>query len=697
MPLRHRHRPRPIVFVLESRTLLSDVTVLSATELDFRNLSISYQVAPSDLTSLSVNVYRSADPVLDPATDALVGEQALTGPDVAAGRHDGVAIRLATPLASGALPLSPDPARPYVFAAVTGPDGALSTASFRKYVIGVVTHGYTPPDESSTELPAWVTQMATTLGGDKYDHVVAFNWVAQSMLLSPGQATGAGVTLARQVEQFLAMPGNVAAGAVVDLHFIGHSRGTVVINQAFTSLQQELPADSPARAGYWRETFLDPHPAHAKDVVPFSVTSGSVGKAALALGNLVQEATQDPYPLMVPSNVSEVQDYYERSPTSYAPDFSAEGIISPNGTLPPEGIVLAAGAATQVRTLDLTTPGIVHDGVHIWYQANVAPRLATSLGFVDGPVDAPVFASAYNLEALAGFTLPHLVGSITTLNPNSVAGNLKATIDWGDGQTSAGSIHGSALTGFFVTGSHDYAKAGDYATTLSIIDVGGSTASAAGTATVHGFSTIAEGSAAGTPALVTLRRSDTGAVLSSFAPYDPSYTGGVRVATGDVDGDGTADVITAPAAASSRLPVRIFSGRDGHLIRSFSPFGVRSRGPGSLAGGDVDGDGKADVIVGRAGVLRILSGATGSILVDLRVPLSARAGSGGLVVRDTNGDGLADVVTRRAATGPIRVSDSYTRLERSTALELARVRRQQRNSILRTAALASIHHSSRKA
>lgn len=51
----------------------------------------------------------------------------------------------------------------------------------------------------------------------------------------------------------------------------------------------------------------------------------------------------------------------------------------------------------------------------------------------------------------------------------------------------------------------------------------------------------------------------SGALLGSFLAYDPQFTGGVRVAAGDLDGDGSADIghrtrqqaVTSIADASS--------------------------------------------------------------------------------------------------------------------------------------------------
>jgi hypothetical protein len=51
----------------------------------------------------------------------------------------------------------------------------------------------------------------------------------------------------------------------------------------------------------------------------------------------------------------------------------------------------------------------------------------------------------------------------------------------------------------------------------------------------------------------------TGKPLFGFFAYDPQFTGGVRVSAADVNGDGVADVITAPGPGSGPH-VRIFDG-----------------------------------------------------------------------------------------------------------------------------------------
>jgi VCBS repeat-containing protein len=96
------------------------------------------------------------------------------------------------------------------------------------------------------------------------------------------------------------------------------------------------------------------------------------------------------------------------------------------------------------------------------------------------------------------------------------------------------------------------------------------------------------------------------AILASYFAYDPSFRGGVKVATGDVNSDGYFDIITSagPGGASH---VKVFSGRKlieggsnapGVLLASFFAFDPNFRGGATIAAGDLNGDGYDDIIVG---------------------------------------------------------------------------------------------------
>jgi fibronectin-binding autotransporter adhesin len=88
----------------------------------------------------------------------------------------------------------------------------------------------------------------------------------------------------------------------------------------------------------------------------------------------------------------------------------------------------------------------------------------------------------------------------------------------------------------------------------------------------------------------------TGQEIHTFMAYDLEFTGGVTVASADFDGDGIADIITG---TMSGVPhVKIFSGKDLSLLKSEFPFGIVFNGGVNVAAGDLDGDGKAEVILG---------------------------------------------------------------------------------------------------
>jgi hypothetical protein len=69
-----------------------------------------------------------------------------------------------------------------------------------------------------------------------------------------------------------------------------------------------------------------------------------------------------------------------------------------------------------------------------------------------------------------------VVASFSDADPGGTVSDYSATIEWGDGTTSAGTV-GTSGSGFTVSGSHTYQEDGNYPVVVHIGDVGGSTTS----------------------------------------------------------------------------------------------------------------------------------------------------------------------------------------------------------------------------
>lgn len=143
--------------------------------------------------------------------------------------------------------------------------------------------------------------------------------------------------------------------------------------------------------------------------------------------------------------------------------------------------------------------------------------------------------------------------------------------------------------------------------------------------------------------------------LRSPSP-EPGGAFGIAVAgLGDVDGDGVADfAVGAPEEDSGR--VYVFSGADGGLVQTLDGgLGAVAFGYAIADGGDVDGDGSADVLVGdykrfkngfSVGGAQVLSGDTGEVLrtlTPLTVENNLHYGRAVAAGQDLTGDGVPDV------------------------------------------------------
>jgi len=173
----------------------------------------------------------------------------------------------------------------------------------------------------------------------------------------------------------------------------------------------------------------------------------------------------------------------------------------------------------------------------------------------------------------------------------------------------------------------------------------------------------------GAPHVKVIRGSD-GAELLSFYAYDPSFSGGVFVAAGDVNGDGIPDIVTGTGAGSGPH-VRAFDGRTGAELLSFFAYDPSFRGGVRVAVGDIDGDGRNDIVTTPEFGAPHVKAFGGPGLREIRSFFaydSAFLGGVSLAVADVDSDGFGDILTGIAANGPshTKLFDGRTGAERAS-------------------------------
>ena len=173
-----------------------------------------------------------------------------------------------------------------------------------------------------------------------------------------------------------------------------------------------------------------------------------------------------------------------------------------------------------------------------------------------------------------------------------------------------------------------------------------------------GFSDVIVGSGLNARPHVKAFSGSNGIAIRSFFAYAANFAGGVRVATGDVDGDGIAEIITG-SGAGTRGHIKAFKGGFNTVIRSFFAYGPSISTGVFVASGDLDGDGQAEIVAslaqGSLPTVRIFKGAmiaphqefqafTTSFRGGSRVAIVNRADQTGPVIAAGNGPGLSSQI-----------------------------------------------------
>jgi hypothetical protein len=157
----------------------------------------------------------------------------------------------------------------------------------------------------------------------------------------------------------------------------------------------------------------------------------------------------------------------------------------------------------------------------------------------------------------------------------------------------------------------------------------------------------------------------TGERVADFFAFEGTFTGGVFVAAGDLDGDGTAEVVVTPDRGGGPV-VAVFDGAGAERGRFLGIDDPAFRGGARPALGDVNGDGAADLVVSagflggpRVAVFDGRSVAAGDgpvkLLPDFFAFEDTLRNGAFVAAGDVTGDGFADLAFGGGSGGAPRV------------------------------------------
>ncbi|HUY34127.1 MAG TPA: DUF4214 domain-containing protein [Pirellulales bacterium] len=156
---------------------------------------------------------------------------------------------------------------------------------------------------------------------------------------------------------------------------------------------------------------------------------------------------------------------------------SAGGIaVDPKGGFDVTGSHTYAQAGIDIIYIDINA---LSSGLT---QASGTANVAASAPAIADLVESPL---AVAIAPSEGALFNGSVATFTGSNPNGKSSDFTASIDWGDGGTSAGGIAADPKGGFDVTGSHTYAQAGFDTIIITINALSGGSATASGTVEVN--------------------------------------------------------------------------------------------------------------------------------------------------------------------------------------------------------------------
>ena len=288
---------------------------------------------------------------------------------------------------------------------------------------------------------------------------------------------------------------------------------------------------------------------------------------------------------------------------------------------------------------DILAPSGADNTFSILFGVRLPQRVGATIA------DAAIAVTGANLHPRTGLTFTAVVGSFSDANSLSVPGDFTATIGWGDGQTTSGTVRANPFGGFDVIGTHGYAASANYVTTITVAEIG------AGTHQGNGAATLID-------AAITLAAQGVDLSAIQFFPFagtvatfqsDNAANSAADFATTIDWGDGQSTPGYVFPQASSGFEVRGV-----HVYSAAGAFNVQVQ-INAIAGGATIAQSTATVEGRSAPVAHddayaVTRGGTLTAADSTGTATPGSSADDGVLVNDANGDG--NTLTAILITGP---------------------------------------------